>query len=133
MNYEDAAELATEKHKGQVRRWTGEPYISHPLAVAAKFDDEVHKIVAVLHDVFEDSDLTFNEFVVDFEPETEVVLALSAITKFPDTSYLKYILQVKENRIATDVKIEDLIHNLSNLKEGNLKDKYMMAMYILAD
>jgi len=133
MNYEDAVELAYEKHEGQVRKWTGEPYISHPLAVAAKFDDEVHKIVAVLHDVFEDTDMTMNDFVVSFDPNTEVVLALSSITRYPDQPYLDYILQIKRNWIATGVKIEDLKHNMSNLKGGNLKDKYLMALHILTD
>jgi (p)ppGpp synthase/HD superfamily hydrolase len=42
MDYKDAAKLATRKHKGQYRKGGG-LYISHPLAVAEKFDDECHK------------------------------------------------------------------------------------------
>lgn len=40
MNFQDALKLATEAHEGQVRKYSGLPYITHPMAVADKFEDE---------------------------------------------------------------------------------------------
>ena len=130
MNYEDATELAARKHKGQYRKGGG-LYISHPLTVAERFDDEDYKIVAVLHDTLEDTDLTTYELVRDYNPKPKVLDALEAITKTEGQTYLDFILQIKRNKIATAVKIEDINHNLSDLGKGNLREKYLMALYIL--
>lgn len=130
MNYKDATKLATRKHKGQYRKGGG-LYISHPLAVAERFDDEDYKIVAILHDTLEDTDLTTYELVRDYRPKAEVLEALEAITKTEGQTYLDFILQVRKNKIATAVKIEDLNHNLSDLGNGNLREKYLMALYVL--
>lgn len=133
MNYEDAVKLATEKHRGQYRKHSGEPYISHPLAVAGQFDDEDHKIVAVLHDTIEDTNLTIAELIDEHGMSPKLTDALAAITKRNGQTYIDFVLQVRQNLIATDVKIKDIEHNLLDLKNGNLKEKYLMALYILCD
>ncbi len=60
-----AVAVAMAAHKGQVRRYTGEPYIVHPLAVARKvasvFPDALAIVAAVLHDVVEDTELTLDD------------------------------------------------------------------------
>jgi hypothetical protein len=89
------------------------------------------KIVAVLHDTLEDTDLTTYELVRDYRPKAKVLDSLEAITKTEGQTYLDFILQIKKNKIATAVKIEDLNHNLSDLGRGNLREKYLMALYIL--
>lgn len=131
MNYKQALELATIKHDGQYRKGTHQPYITHPIAVTSKFEDETHRIVAILHDTLEDTDLTMYELIRDYRLSDEIEDALRAITRDPNETYLNFILRIKENKIATNVKIEDLKHNLSDLGKGNLREKYIMALYIL--
>jgi (p)ppGpp synthase/HD superfamily hydrolase len=131
MNYNQALELAKLYHYGQFRRKSGLPYVTHPIAVANKFKDETHRIVAILHDVLEDTTLTMYELIRNYRPSDEIIDALEAITKEPDEIYINFILRIKKNKIATQVKIEDLRHNLSDLGNGNLREKYLMALYIL--
>lgn len=64
--YEKALAYATDKHKMQVRKYTGEPYINHCLDVVSILDrheyySDVLRVVAILHDVVEDTDATFTE------------------------------------------------------------------------
>jgi hypothetical protein len=128
--YNDALQLATKCHSGQKRKYTGEPYITHPIAVASKFIDETYKIVAVLHDVVEDTDITVSD-LMRHGYSTEICVAIYHITQEPNTIYLDYILKVKKNPIALAVKRADLLHNISTLKNGSLYDKYMLALWIL--
>ena len=132
MNFEDALLLATKAHEGQVRKYSGLPYISHPMAVADKFDIEIDKIVAVLHDVIEDTDFTLETIYDEYGLSIHGQRALSILTR-GEESYFQYILNIKESKsiIALKIKIEDIKHNLSDLKDGCLKDKYLMALYIL--
>jgi len=57
-----AIEIAYEAHEGQTR-WSGEPYITHPEAVAAAVITEDEKIVAWLHDVVEDTNVTLEDLM----------------------------------------------------------------------
>ena len=60
-----AVAVATAAHAGQTRRYTGEPYIAHPLAVARSvagvFPETMTVTAAVLHDVVEDTELTLDD------------------------------------------------------------------------
>ena len=131
MNYNEALKLATVKHKGQYRKNSHKEYITHPIAVADCFEDEDYKIVAILHDTLEDTDLTMCELIRDFGLKFEIANALRVITKEKDQTYLDFILTIKTSRMATAVKIADLKHNLYDLEKGNLREKYLMALYIL--
>ena len=61
----EAYEFATAAHEGQVRKYTGEPYVNHPFAVAESVadhvDDKVAIAAAVLHDTVEDTAVTLEE------------------------------------------------------------------------
>ena len=129
MNFENALILATKYHKGQ-KRWGGEPYITHPIAVAGKFKSEDIKIVAILHDMIEDTEMTISRLYVLGYPQ-KIVYPISLLTHKKPQSYLNYILKIKTNIIARNVKIEDIKHNLSDLKDGSMKDKYQLALHIL--
>ena len=130
LTFKDALKLATECHKGQ-KRWKGEDYITHPIAVADKFEDEGHKIVAILHDILEDTEMTsFN--LADIHKLNPILCqSVIAITRRVGQNYLDYVMQVKKDRIATAVKIEDLKHNLSDLKQGSMRDKYILTIHLL--
>lgn len=131
MKYKEALELAIQKHEGQFRKVTGEPAITHPLAVANKFEDENYKTVCILHDTIEDTDLTLedlrklglNEFLIK---------AVDVLTRKGNQTYLDYILLCKQRHITRAIKIEDLKHNLfDNPTSKCSEDKYLMALYIL--
>ncbi len=131
---EKAKQIATEAHKGQ-KRWGGEPFITHPEAVAEAMKDssESFIVVAWLHDVIEDCGITPIQLVTRGIPE-DIVMTVLALTKIKDEKYLDYILRVKKDGVAAWVKIADIEHNLSTLDEGKYKtkrEKYALAKYIL--
>lgn len=128
-----AEEIAREAHKGQKRPISKEDYITHPEAVAKMFnEDEIeYKIVSWLHDVIEDSDFTFKDLIGKGISENLVLSAIYLTHKGED--YDDYINCLKGNEIARRVKINDLKHNLIDLKNGNMRDKYLLALYILEE
>jgi len=126
-----AEEIAREAHEGQ-KRWNGEPYITHSEAIANKFKSDLFKSVAWLHDVLEDTNMQPEGLEFRGIPK-EWVQAVIDLTKLPEESYKDYILKVKGNQVSTKVKIEDLKHNISDLKKGSMRDKYLLALYILED
>jgi (p)ppGpp synthase/HD superfamily hydrolase len=128
-NYEKALEIATRAHNGQ-KRWGGQPYITHPEYIADKFKYEHQKIVAILHDVVEDSDIQLED-LVQAGFSNDVITSIAKITKIGGQNYLDYILDLKKDNTARLVKIEDLKHNMSDLKKGSMLDKYQLALYIL--
>ena len=79
---ERAIEIAVEAHKGQLDKG-GNPYILHPLRVMMSVDLELEKIVAVLHDVVEDSNWTFEALLAEGF-SNEVIEALKSVTKKSD-------------------------------------------------
>lgn len=131
MNYDQALELAKKYHNGQFRKKSGLPYITHPIAVAEQFEDENYKIVAVLHDTLEDTELTTFDLSFKYKLNMNLFIAVQVLTHLESESYLDYILSCRNNTIAKAVKIEDIKHNMSDLESGSLRDKYMLALYIL--
>lgn len=131
MNYREALQLATEKHRGQKRKMSGKEYITHPIAVADTFLSDPYKTVAVLHDTIEDTDLTLDD-LRNHGLDEELVIAVDILTHKKGQTYLDYILLCNDNDITREIKIADLEHNLSdNPISECLKDKYLMALYIL--
>jgi hypothetical protein len=102
-----AFELARKAHEGQYDKG-GKPYIEHPLAVEKLLVSPRQRIVALLHDVVEDTDTTLE----DLRPfGKEIVAAVDAITKRDNEPLKNYLTRVKANPIARAVKIADLTHN----------------------
>lgn len=104
------------------------------MAIAVKGKDE--KIVALLHDVIEDSPLELDDLLFLTKNQRE---ALSLLTK-KGSSYFDYICKIKKNPISREVKRKDLEHNmnLKRLKRITSKDrkrleKYRKAYEILSD
>lgn len=130
-----ALEIATKAHKGQVDK-VGRNYIEHPITVASMCSNENEKIVALLHDVIEDSELTLEE-IKSYGFDDEVVEALEVITKTKELVYQEYISKVKNNAIARVVKIADMTHNSDLSRLGNINDdiarfkKYQKAIFYL--
>ncbi len=116
-----AIAIAYQAHDGQIDK-AGKPYISHPLTVMAQMDTVESKIVAVLHDAIEDSDLTIADLVKQGFPEF-ITEAIVAITKLDGELYENYILRVQSNAIALKVKIADITHNMDISRIANPTDK----------
>lgn len=129
--------IAYNSHLEQVDK-AGVPYIYHPIHLAEQMDTEIECIVALLHDVVEDSNVTFEQLEKEFP--TEVIDILKLLTHNKDIEYMEYIKEIKQNPIAKKVKITDLLHNsdFSRLNNINPKDiernnKYIKAIEFLKD
>ena len=127
--------IAYNAHKNQVDK-SGVPYIYHPIHVAEQMDTEEECVVALLHDVVEDSNITLDDLSKYFD--STVIEALRVLTKKNDDNYEEYIKRVKTNEIATIVKLKDLEHNmdltrLDEVTEDDLKrnEKYEDAISYL--
>ena len=103
-----AMNIAYNAHHGQYDKG-GYPYVSHPMHLAEQMDDEIGCIVALLHDVVEDTDVTFEELEKEFP--VEVIDVLKLLTHDKVTDYMEYVKKIKTNEIATKVKLADLRHN----------------------
>lgn len=127
--YELALKIATEAHKGQVDK-AGIPYINHPLTVASLVDTEEEKIVALLHDTIEDTNITEQD-LLNYGFSNKIIEAVKLLTHNKNVPYMVYVAKIKDNELARKVKIADLTHNsdLSRLKEITEKDKKRYEKY----
>lgn len=118
----------------------GVPYFLHPLAVSKKMKTTDEKIVALLHDVLEDSSVTvgnlrsmgFSECVIE---------AVKTLTRHKTQSYKNYLIQVSQNPLSSKVKRADIQDNLDPLRleklsirlQKRLRKKYEMALSMLSE
>lgn len=126
-----AIALASEKHMGQFDKG-GNPYILHPLKVMhyLKSDDMELMMIAVMHDLVEDTDVTFAQ-LVEIGFSERVVSAVRLLTKMPGQTVREYIDGIKTNDDAIRVKLADLRHNtdIRRLKGITEKDFDRMQKY----
>ena len=103
-----ALALCFEAHKDQLDK-SGLPYVFHPFHLAEQMTDEVTTIVALLHDVVEDTPYTLADIETEFG--IEVTDALRLLTHDKNVKFSDYVRKIKENPIAKAVKLADLTHN----------------------
>lgn len=106
-----AKDMAEKAHKGQLDK-AGAPYILHPLYLAEQCEDEKTTIVALLHDVFEDSDCYSFDDLEARGFDADVIEAVRCLTHKESVAYMDYIAALKSNNLARRVKLLDLKHNL---------------------
>ena len=108
-----ALEFAKAKHKGQ-KRIGGDDYITHPIAVCNIIKkqglDERYQIVALFHDLLEDTDATEEDILKYGSPE--ILESVKLLTKKKGYDMSEYIKAIKQNQIAFEVKAADRLHNL---------------------
>ena len=129
---ENAIALAVEAHRGQKDK-NGGPYILHPLRVMFRVETEVERIVAVLHDVVEDTGRTFDDLrALGFSEE--VLQALDCVTKREGENYEDFVERSASNPIAHRVKLADLEDNMDvrRLLSVEDKDRDRLARYLKA-
>lgn len=133
-----ALKISFTAHKDQLDK-SGIPYVYHPFHLAEQMNDEDTTIVALLHDVVEDTDITFDD-LSNMGFSFKIIEALKLLTHKRDVPYMEYVKNIKKNPIASAVKIADLKHNsdLSRLdiideKALTRKEKYIKAIAILTE
>lgn len=107
---EKAIGIAVDAHHGQKDRY-GAPYILHPLRVMARVTTPIEKTVAVLHDVVEDTDWTFQ----DLKREgfsAQIIDALECVSKRPQEPYEQFVKRSAGNSLARRIKLADLEDNM---------------------
>lgn len=119
-----AVQIATAAHNEQIDK-VGQPYILHPLAVAqliaADGHDEATIIAAILHDVFEDTEVTPGEVIGRGIPREAVDLAL-ALTRRDEQQGDEYYEQViAAGPKAIAVKRADIRHNTDPVRTAQLR------------
>lgn len=107
---EHAILIAVQAHRGQVDK-ADAPYILHPLRLMLRMESDVERMVAVLHDVVEDSAVTLDDLRRAGFADS-VINALDCLTHRPDEPYEHYIARVKGNALASRVKLADLEDNM---------------------
>lgn len=143
MTYERAVEIATQKHQHQKRKYSGEPYIMHPIRVAQivlkyKESKHIHKlrIAAVLHDTFEDTDYTYEECWKEFGFFiANLVLELTTPKNVKGHDKANYLS--KKTRSMTSyalvIKLADRMNNVSDLRyvSKSFRQKYIKETRIV--
>ena len=116
-----AITLARKAHAGQVDK-LGVAYIYHPLAVMQRVSGTDAKIVAVLHDVVEDTDVTLDR-LRSLGIEEHVVTAVDAITKRPGEPLAESMKRVAADPLTLIVKRADISHNADPVRQAGLTDE----------
>ena len=133
-----ALKLCFEAHKEQVDK-SGMPYVFHPFHLAEQMNTEETTIVALLHDLVEDTDYTIED-LVDMGFDKSITDAIALMTHADNVAYMDYVRAIKDNPIAKTVKLADLKHNsdltrLETVDEKALsrREKYLKAIAILQE
>nr|WP_208606794.1 GTP pyrophosphokinase [Paenibacillus polysaccharolyticus] len=129
LDIESAISVALQAHKGQLDKG-GQPYILHPLAVMNRVESMEEKIVAVLHDVIEDSEVTIEE-LRGLGFSEEILTAIQLLTRSTEDSYEEFIDKTIMNRTARNVKIADIKENMniSRIKNPTEEDYNRLEKY----
>lgn len=133
-----ALALCFEAHKYQKDK-SGLPYVFHPFHLAEQMETEAEVCTALLHDVVEDTEFTFDDLREMGFPK-DVMEALYLLTRPEAMDYMEYVCRLKDNPIARKVKLADLAHNgdmarfdTVTQKDTARKEKYLKAEAILRD
>ena len=107
---EIAINIASNAHLGQKDK-IGDPYIFHPIRVMQSMESINGKIVAILHDVVEDTDWTFENLEQQGFPQT-IINPLKNLTKNEDETYDSFIQRAASHPVSLKVKMMDIEDNL---------------------
>lgn len=126
---EQAISLAVKQHEGQVDK-ANAPYILHPLRVMLNTPTIEHKIVAVLHDILEDTETTIED-LYQFGFQEHIIDAIVALTKKQGETRLEAAQRARQNPIARVVKLADINDNmdLSRIQSPTVKDFERLKEY----
>ena len=113
-NLARAISIAAQAHQHQLDL-AGTPYMLHLMRVMLAVRSEDERIVAILHDLLEDTDWTLEMVAAEgFSPE--ILRSLDLITHRKGESYPDYIARVKTDPVAASVKLADMLDNLDLMR-----------------
>lgn len=127
----EAIRLANEVHKLQIDKGDS-PYILHPMRVAARLSDVNAQVVAILHDVVEDGNITLEQLAQAFP--AEIVAGVDGMTRREGETYEQFIARCNENPLSREVKKSDIQDNLNVTRLGEVspKDAERLNRYVQA-
>lgn len=137
-----AIEFVKKKHEGQVRKGSGEPYYTHPLAVsyivaAKKTSKKLEELIvaAILHDTLEDTETTFGELADQFTPL--VASLVLELTNDPEQVKAMGKLEYQKRKMVGMssygllIKLADRLHNLSDSPTAKtVRDSVELIAYL---
>ncbi len=133
-----ALKFCFEAHKDQTDK-SGIPYVFHPYHLAEQMETEETTIVALLHDVVEDTEYTLDD-IEKMGFDKPIIEALALLTHDDSVDYMDYVAAAKQNPIAKAVKLADLKHNsditrldVVNEKALKRREKYLKAIALLEE
>lgn len=131
-----AHEICSAAHEGQTDK-VGMPYHLHPERVAARCATNAERIVALLHDTIEDTDVS-PEYLLNCGFPQFIVDAILSVTKREGECYEDFVARAKQNSIGRMVKIHDLEDNMDIRRLDEISDesvtrlrKYLSAYHFL--
>ena len=141
----EAIQLASGAHRGQLDK-AGEPYILHPIRVMMSFQpwQHIYRIVAIMHDTLEDTDIT-RKMLDDRQWPADIVEAIELLTHPKGQPYNEYVSALcrpgRAYHLAQEVKRADILDNMSmerlirldQHEIDRLTHKYSSALKILED
>ena len=116
-----ALKLCFEAHRDQTDK-SGMPYVFHPFHLAEQMDSEESTIVALLHDVIEDTEYTLSDLAA-MGFSNSVIDALALMTHDSTVPYMEYVRAISLNSLATKVKLADLRHNSDLTRLDHVDEK----------
>ncbi len=122
--------VARKAHEGQYRRDGVTPYIKHVEAVVSRVSTPQEKIVAWLHDVIEDTNVT-KEDLLDMGFDGQIVKAVVLLTKTEGYDLQKYLEAIKANPLAKMVKVADMRSNLADSPTKKQIERYSNGILYL--
>ena len=118
--------LAIKAHAGQKDKG-GQPYILHPLRVMLSMETDDERLVALLHDVFEDSPTPLSALERQGFPQ-HIIDAVVALTRNDGEDYFNYIERVGSNPLARAVKMADLADNMDITRLPRLSNEDFLRL-----
>ena len=112
-----AITIACEAHQGQ-SSINGEPYILHPLRLLIKAKSNEERIITVLHDVIEKSNISLAD-LKNKGFDQNIINSIDSLSRRRSESYIEYIGRLMQNKISVKIKLLDLADNIKMHSENN--------------
>ena len=109
--------IACEAHQGQ-SSINGEPYILHPLRLLIKAKSNEERIIAILHDVVEKTNISLAD-LKNKGFDQNIISSIDSLSRRRGESYVDYIGRLMQNRISVKIKLLDLADNIKMHSENN--------------
>lgn len=121
LHVQKAIEIAVKYHSNQVDK-SGDIYILHPLRVMSKMDTHEERIIAVLHDILEDTIIT-EDYLLSIFP-VDIVEDIKLLSKINGESYEVFITRIQKSERASKIKLVDIEDNLSYTRITKLTEEH---------